>query len=69
MAPLDGWHLCWLSGHQNDLLEIGMPSYLGLVIPRYVYSPANLVGRLGCVTFRGRCAFVALPACSGHLWF
>jgi hypothetical protein len=40
--------------------------YLGLAIPRYDYGPANLVGRPGCVTFQGRCALVALPACSGH---
>jgi hypothetical protein len=43
--------------------------YLGLAIPRYDYGPTNLVGHPGCVTFRGRCAFVALPACSGHLGF
>jgi hypothetical protein len=40
--------------------------YLGLTIPRYDYGPANLVGRPGCVTYRGWCALVALPACSGH---
>jgi hypothetical protein len=38
----------------------------GLSIPRYSYGSANLVGHLGCVTFRGRCALVALLACSGH---
>jgi hypothetical protein len=43
-----------------------VPLYLGLAIPRYVYGSANLVGRLGCVTFRGQCALVALPAYSGH---
>jgi hypothetical protein len=43
--------------------------YSGLAIPWYVYGPANLVGRPGCMTFRGRCAHVALPACSGHLGF
>jgi hypothetical protein len=43
--------------------------YLGLTILRYVYGPANLVGRLGCVTFRGRCVIVALSACSGHQGF
>jgi hypothetical protein len=46
-----------------------VPSYLGLAIPRYVYGPANLFGRLGCVTFRGRCAIVALPARFGHPGF
>jgi hypothetical protein len=25
MAPLDGQQLCWSSGHQNDLLEVGVP--------------------------------------------
>jgi hypothetical protein len=69
MVLLDGWQLCWSSGHQNDLLEVGVPSCLGLAIPWYVYGPANLVGRPGCVTFRGRCALVALPACSGHPGF
>jgi hypothetical protein len=24
-ATLDGWQLCWLSGHQNDLLEVDVP--------------------------------------------
>jgi hypothetical protein len=45
MAPLDGQQLCWSSGHQNDPLEVGVPQYLGLAIPWYVYGPANLVGR------------------------
>jgi hypothetical protein len=67
MALLDGWQLCWSSGHQDDLLEVRVPSYLGLAIPWYVYGSANLVGCPGCVTFRGRCALIALPACSGHL--
>jgi hypothetical protein len=43
--------------------------YLGLAIPRYDSGPANLVGRPRCVTFRGRCALIALPACYGHLGF
>jgi hypothetical protein len=51
MAPLDGWQLCWSSGHQIDLLKVGVPSYLGLAIPWYVYDSANLVGRPGCVAF------------------
>jgi hypothetical protein len=25
MVLLDGWQLCWSSGHQNDLLEVGVP--------------------------------------------
>jgi hypothetical protein len=50
MAPLDDWQLCWSSGHQNGLLEVGTPSYLGLAIPRYVYGSTNLVGRPGCIT-------------------
>jgi hypothetical protein len=33
--------------------------YLGLAILWYVYGSTNLVGRLGCVTSRGRCAFVS----------
>jgi hypothetical protein len=35
-------------------------TYLGLAILRYDYGSANLVWRPGCVTFRGRCAFIAL---------
>jgi hypothetical protein len=31
----------------NDLLEVGVPSYLGLVTPWYIYGSANLVGRPG----------------------
>jgi hypothetical protein len=46
-----------------------VPSYIGLAIPRYVYGSANLVGRHGCVTFRGRCALVSLPACFEHPGF
>jgi hypothetical protein len=46
-----------------------VPEYLGLAIPQYVYGSANLVGRPGRVTFRGRCALVALPAYFGHLGF
>jgi hypothetical protein len=47
MALLDGWQPCWSSGHQNGLLELGVPQYLGLAIPWYDYGPANLVGRPG----------------------
>jgi hypothetical protein len=43
--------------------------YLGLAIPRYDYGPVNLVRRPGCMTFGGRCAFVALSACFGHPGF
>jgi hypothetical protein len=43
--------------------------YLGLTIPQYVYGSANLVGRPGYATSRGRCAIVALPAYSGHQGF
>jgi hypothetical protein len=43
-----------------------VPKYLGLAIPWYDYGPANLVGHPGCMTFRGRCALIALPARSGH---
>jgi hypothetical protein len=43
--------------------------YLGLTIPRYDYGSANLVGRPGYVTSRGRCAIVALPARSRHQGF
>jgi hypothetical protein len=35
----------------------------------YDYGLANLVERPECVTFRGRCDLVALPACSGHQGF
>jgi hypothetical protein len=69
MAPLDGQQLCWSSGHKNDLVEVGVPQYLGLAMSWYVYGPAKLVGHPGYVTFRGRCALVALPACSGHQGF
>jgi hypothetical protein len=44
-------------------------NYLGPAIPWYVYGSTNLVGCPGCVTFWGRCALVALPACSRHQWF
>jgi hypothetical protein len=39
-----------------------VPSYLGLVTPWYIYGSANLVGHPERVTFRGRCAFIALAA-------
>jgi hypothetical protein len=55
--------------HQNGLPEVNVPQYLCLAIPRYDYGPTNLVGHPRCVTFLGRCALVALPACSGHLEF
>jgi hypothetical protein len=43
--------------------------YLGLATPRYKYGHANLVGCPRCLTFRGRCALVALPAYPGHPGF
>jgi hypothetical protein len=68
--------LCWTGssyvGHldtKSTSLRSACLKYLGLAILRYDYGPANLVGRPGCVTFRGRCALVALPACSGHPGF
>jgi hypothetical protein len=51
---------------KNDVPEVDVPQYLGLVIPWNDYGPANLVGCPGCVTFQGRSALVALPACFGH---
>jgi hypothetical protein len=50
-------------------LRLARLKNLGLAIPRYIYGFANLVGRPGCVTFQGRCAFVALPECYGHLGY
>jgi hypothetical protein len=68
--------LCWMAssyvGHldtKSTSLRSACLKYLGLAIPWYDYGPANLVGCHGCVTFRGRCALVALPACSEHLGF
>jgi hypothetical protein len=68
--------LRWMAGSYVGRLDTKTTSlrsvclkYLGLAIPRYIYGSANLVGRPGCVTFRGRCAFVVLPACSGHPGF
>jgi hypothetical protein len=46
------WQLCWSSGQQYDLLEVGVPLYRGLAIPWYVYGSDNLIGRHGCVTFQ-----------------
>jgi hypothetical protein len=54
---------------KSTSLRAACLKYLGIVIPWYVYGPANLVGRPRCVAFRGRCALVALPACSGHPGF
>jgi hypothetical protein len=58
--------LCWMADSYVGCLDTKMTflmsaclKYLGLTIPWYIYSPANLVGRPGCVTFRGRCAFVS----------
>jgi hypothetical protein len=58
--------LCWMAGSyvgHLDTKTISLRSlclkYPGLTIPRYIYGPANLVGRLKWVTFRGRCALVS----------
>jgi hypothetical protein len=32
-------------------MEVGVPLYLGLAIPRYAYGPTNLVRCPGCVIF------------------
>jgi hypothetical protein len=59
--------LHWMAGSYVGHLDTKTTSlrsacrkYLGLAIPRYVYNSANLVWHPGCVTFRGRCALVAL---------
>jgi hypothetical protein len=36
--------------------------YLGLATLRYIYGSANLVGRPGCMNFRGWCAFLSLAS-------
>jgi hypothetical protein len=58
--------LRWMASSHAGRLDTKMTSlrsarlgYLGLAIPWYVYDSANLVGRPGCVTSRGRCAFVS----------
>jgi hypothetical protein len=63
----------WMAGSYVGRLDTKTTSlrsaclkYLGLAIPRYIYGSANLVWCHGCVTFRGRCALVALPTCYGH---
>jgi hypothetical protein len=56
------WMACsyvGLLGTKNDLLEVGVPLYLGLAIPQYIHGPANLVGLPRCVTFQGRCALLS----------
>jgi hypothetical protein len=66
------WMASSYVGHldtKSTSLRSACLKYLGLAIPWYDYGPANLVGRPICVTFRGQCAFVALPACSGHPGF
>jgi hypothetical protein len=72
---LASW-LCWMASSYAGRLDTKATSsrsaclnYQGLAIPRYDFGSANLVGRPGCVTFRGRCALVALPACSGQQGF
>jgi hypothetical protein len=68
--------LRWMAGSNVGRLDTKTTSlrsvrlkYLGLAILRYIYGSTNLVGCPGCVTFRGWCAIVALPACSGHQGF
>jgi hypothetical protein len=58
--------LRWMAGSYVGHLDTKTTSlrsaclkYLGLAIPWYIYSSANLVGHPGCVTFRGQCAFVS----------
>jgi hypothetical protein len=53
-------------GTKMAFLRSAHLKYLGSAIPWYVYGSANLVGRPKYVTFRGQCALVAVPACSGH---
>jgi hypothetical protein len=67
---------CWMAGSyvgclgtKTTSLRSACLKYLGLTIPWYIYGSANLVGCPRCVTFQGRCAIVALPACSGHPGF
>jgi hypothetical protein len=58
--------LCWVASSYVGCLDTKTTSsssvclkYLGLAILRYVYGSTNLVGRPGCGTSRGRCAFVS----------
>jgi hypothetical protein len=74
-STLVSW-LRWMADSYVDRLDTKTTSlrsaclkYLGLAIPRYICGSANLVGCPGCMTFRGRCALIALPACSGHPGF
>jgi hypothetical protein len=79
IAKVDSTLLSWLRWVTNNYVgrldtkttssRLACLKYLGLTIPRYVYNSANLVGRPGYVTSRGRCAIVALPARSGHQGF
>jgi hypothetical protein len=69
------WLCCMASSYVGHLgtkmtfLRSVCLKYLGLAIPWYVYGSANLVGRPGCVTFRGGCALVALLGCFRHPGF
>jgi hypothetical protein len=56
----------WMAGSYVGHLDTKTASsrsaclkYLGLATLRYIYGSANLVGRSGCMTFRGRCALVS----------
>jgi hypothetical protein len=58
--------LRWMAGSYVGHLDTKTASsrsvclqYLGLATLRYIYGSANLVGRPGCMTFRGRCALVS----------
>jgi hypothetical protein len=44
---------------KTSFLRLACLKYLGLAIPWYIYGSANLGGRPGCMTFRGRCASVS----------
>jgi hypothetical protein len=64
-CTLASW-LRWMAGSNVGRLDTKKTSlrsarlkYLGLTIPWYVYGPANIVGRPGCMTSRGRCAFLS----------
>jgi hypothetical protein len=58
--------LRWMAGSYVGHLDTKTASsrsaclkYLGLATLRYIYGSANLVGRPGCMAFRGQCALVS----------
>jgi hypothetical protein len=66
------WMTSSYVGHpdtKSTSLRSACLKYLSLAIPRYDSGLDNLVGRPRCVTFRGRCALIALPTCFGHPGF